>query len=286
MADNPFQLAAALAYYTIFSLVPLLLIVIAIAGLVVGQEATERQVLTTLQGFVGPNGAQAIQAMLRSANSFGSGVLATVLCILTLALGASGGVGQLHQALNTVWEVEAKSGNGLLGLLRERFVSFSMILGLAFLLLVSLVVSAILTAAVQALSGWLPGGELLWHSIEFLVSLGLITLLFALIYKILPDARIAWRDVWIGAAMTALLFTVGKFLIGLYLGHSSMMSAYGAAGSLVVILVWVYYSALILFFGAEFTQVYANTLGSGVAPDEHAGPKEEPQPVVHNNGRA
>jgi membrane protein len=267
---KPFQLAAALAYYTLFSLAPLLLIAIAVAGLVFGREATERQILMTFQGFVGPQGAQAIEGLLHSASVPGSGIMATLIGIATLLIGAGGVVGQLQESLNTIWEVEATSENGLWSLLRARFVSFAMVLGVGFLLLVSLLISAALTAVVQFAQGVLPGNEVLWQGLELLVSFGLITLLFAFIYKVLPDVEIAWRDVWIGAAMTALLFTVGKFLLGLYLGQKGITSPYGAAGSLVLVLLWVYYSALIFFFGAAFTKVYASWYDANLRPTAHA----------------
>jgi membrane protein len=268
--EKPFQLAAALAYYTLFSLTPLLLIAIAIASLAFGRETTEQQIIATSQGLVGPQGAEAIQTMLHSTGSTGSGVFASIAGVITLLIGASGVIGQLHDSLNTIWGVEPKSGGGLWGMLRDRFVSFAGVLGLGFLLLVSLLISAALTALIQFFGGLLPGGTVLWQGIELVISFGFITVLFALIFKLLPDAQIAWRDVWIGAAMTAVLFTLGKFLIGLYLGQSGVASSYGAAGSLVLILVWVYYSALILFFGAEFTQVYANSYGTGIQPEKNA----------------
>jgi membrane protein len=268
--EKPFQLAAALAYYTIFSLAPLLLIAIAVASLAFGRETTEQQILTTSQGLVGPQGAEAIQTMLHNTGSTGSGIFASIVGVITLLIGAGGVIGQLHDSLNTIWGVETKSGGGLWGLLRGRFVSIAGALGLGFLLLVSLLISAALTALIQFFGGLLPGGTVLWQGVELIVSFGFITVLFALIFKLLPDARIAWRDVWIGAAMTAMLFTLGKFLIGLYLGQSGLTSSYGAAGSLVLILVWVYYSALILFFGAEFTQVYANSYGTGIQPATNA----------------
>lgn len=283
-AAKPFQLAAALAYYTLFSLAPLLLIAIAVAGLVFGRETTERQILTTFQGLVGPQGAQAIQGMLQSASAPTSGLLATVIGIVTLGIGAGGVVGQLQEALNTIWEVEVKPGGGLWSLIRTRFISFAMVLGVGFLLLVSLLISAALAAMLQVTRGILPGGEVLWHAIEFIVSLGLITVLFALIFKVLPDVQIAWRDVGIGAALTAVLFTVGKFLLGLYLGREGVTSPYGTAGSLVLVLLWVYYSGLIVFFGAAFTKVYASTYGTGVRPDEHAVAKKEHQKPASREG--
>jgi membrane protein len=283
--EKPFLHAAALAYYTIFSLAPLLLIAIAIAGLAFGRETTEQQIITTLQGLVGPQGAEAIQTMLDNAGSTESGVFASIAGVIMLLIGAGGVIGQLHDSLNTIWGVEPKSGGGLWGMLRDRFVSFAGVLGLGFLLLVSLILSAALTALIQFFGGILPGGTVLWHGVEFLVSFGITTLLFALIFKLLPDAQIAWRDVWVGAAMTAVLFTIGKFLIGLYLGQSGVTSSYGAAGSLVLVLVWVYYSALILLFGAEFTQVYANSRGEGIQPAANAEAVKEKVHQAHTEYR-
>lgn len=270
LAEKPFQLAAALAYYTTFSLAPLLLIAIAIASVAFGRDATVHQIHATFQGLVGPQGAEAIQTMLQNTGTQGSGMWATIIGVITLLIGAGGVIGQLHDALNTIWGIEAKPGNGLWGLLRARFVSFAGVLGLGFLLLVSLLISTALTAVIQFFSGLLPGSDILWQAVELGVSFLLITGLFALLFKLLPDAHMAWRDVWVGAAVTAVLFTLGKFLLGMYLGRSGVTSTYGAAGSLVLILLWVYYSALILFFGAEFTQVYANSYGFGLQPSAAA----------------
>jgi membrane protein len=281
---KPFQLAAALAYYTLFSLAPLLLIAIAIAGLVFGRDATEHQILTTFQGLMGPQGARAIEGLLHSASTPASGIVATVIGIVTLLIGAGGVVGQLQEALNTIWEVEAKPESGVWGLLRTRFVSFAMVLGVGFLLLVSLLVSAVLAAMIQVTQDVLPGGEVLWQGIEFLVSVGLITLLFALIYKVLPDVDIAWRDVWIGAGMTAVLFTLGKFLLGLYLGREGVTSPYGAAGSLVLVLLWVYYSGLIFLFGAAFTKVHAASHDAAARPTAKAVFKESPWEPARQHG--
>jgi membrane protein len=274
-AAKPFQMAAALAYYTLFSLAPLLLIAIAVAGLVFGREATERQILMTFQGFVGPQGAQAIEGLLHSVSIPGSGILATVIGVVTLLIGAGGVVGQLQESLNTIWEVEANPEGGLWSLLRTRVVSFAMVLGVGFLLLVSLIISAALTAVIQLFHGILPGSDALWQGLELLVSFGLITLLFALIYKVLPDVEMAWRNVWMGAAITALLFTVGKFLLGLYLGQKGITSPYGAAGSLVLVLLWVYYSGLIFFFGAAFTKVYATLHDADLRPTAQAVSKKD-----------
>ena len=272
LEDRASRLGAGLAYYTAVSLAPLLIILIAIAGFVLGRQAVEGQVVAQIQGLVGKTGAEAIQAMIASASQPKAGIIATVVSIATLLFGASGVFGALQDALNTIWEVTPKPGRGMMGMLRNRFVSFTMLLGVGFLLLVALVLSAGLAALGKFLGGLLPIPEAVLQAMNFVISFGVITLLFALIYKILPDAEIRWSDVWTGAAVTALLFTIGKFVLGLYLGKSSAGSAYGAAGSLIVVLLWVYYSAQILFFGAEFTQVYANTYGSRVVPSPNAVP--------------
>jgi len=268
--DKAPRLAAALAYYTVFSLAPVLIIVIAIAGLVFGQDAAQGEVVKQIDELVGKQGAEVIQSALQSAHESESSGPASIINLVILLFGASGVFAQLQDALNTVWEVAPKPGGALLTVLRQRFLSFAMLLVIGFLLLTSLVLSAGLAALGNFVGGLLPGIDLLWQILNFLVSFGVITVLFAAIYKILPDAKIAWDDVWIGAAITAFLFTVGKLLIGLYLGNASFGSTYGAAGSLVVILAWVFYSALILFFGAEFTQVYARRYGSRIIPSSHA----------------
>jgi membrane protein len=268
--DKAPRLGAALAYYTVFSLAPLLLVVIAIAAFVFGEKAAQGQIVGQIEGLIGPDSARAIQDMLANAQKPSSGIVATVVGVVMLLAGASGVFGQLQDALNTVWEVEPKPDRGLVGIVRDRFLSLTMVLGTGFLLLVSLVLSAALATAGQALHRLSPGLEAIGHVVEIAVSFGIVSLLFALIFKYLPDAKIAWRDVWFGAVVTAALFVIGKFAIGLYLGHASIGSAYGAAGSFVVILVWVYYSAQILLFGAELTQVYANRSGSRVKPAENA----------------
>ncbi|HXW01096.1 MAG TPA: YihY/virulence factor BrkB family protein [Anaerolineae bacterium] len=268
--DKASRLAAALAYYTVFALAPLLIIVIAVAGLVFGQEAARGELVTQIQGLVGQEGAQLIETMIESASKPTSGIIATTIAIATILFGASGLFGQLQDALNTIWEVPPKPERGILGMVKDRFLSFTMVLGIGFLLLVSLIISAALSALDPYLTDLLPGSIYLIKILNLVISFGLITLLFALIYKILPDVEIAWSDVWIGAAVTSLLFNLGKFVIGVYLGNSSAGSAYGAAGSLVVLLLWVYYSAQILLFGAEFTQVYAKRYGSWAASPQKA----------------
>jgi membrane protein len=273
--DKASRLAAALAYYTTFSIAPLLVIVIAIVGLIFGREAVQGQIEAQIQGMVGEDSAELIQEMIQGTNNPTSGTIATVIGLATLLFGATGVFAQLQDALNTIWEVEPKPGRGLMGIVIARFTSFTMVLGIGFLLMVSLVVSAGLAALTEFLQGNLSDIAWLAQIVNFIISFGVITLLFAMIYKLLPDVKIAWSDVWIGAAVTALLFTLGKFLIGLYLGHSEVASSYGAAGALIVMLLWVYYSAQILFLGAEFTQVYAKRFGSRIVPAEHAVPTTE-----------
>ena len=268
--DKVPRLGAALAYYTIFAIVPLLVIIIAIIGLVFGQEAAQGYIIDQIAGLVGEQSAAAIKDMIERANQPSTGVVATVIAVVTLLFGASGLFGQLQDALNSIWGVEPKPDRGIWGMVQDRFLSFMAVLGTGFLLLVSLVLSAGLSAFGKWFGGWLPAPELVLQTLNLVISFGVITVLFAMMFKLLPDARIAWRDVWVGALITALLFTLGKFLIGLYLGKSNVASAYGAAGSLVILLVWVYYSAQILLFGAEFTQVYANTSGARIVPTDQA----------------
>jgi membrane protein len=283
--DEALQLGAALAYYTIFSIAPLLLIVIAVAGFVWGREAVQGQIVGQIDQLVGRDGALMIQEMIAKAAMQGkdSGVLATVLAAVTALFGATGVFAQLQSSLNHIWNVEAKPGRGVMGFIKTRVASFGMILGIGFLLLVSLVVSAGLAAVNTYMTGLMPGAEVLFTILSFVVSFALVTLLFAMIYRFLPDVKIAWRDVWVGAAITSLLFTIGKTLIGLYLGHGSAASVFGAAGSLVIVLLWIYYSTQILFFGAELTQVYARRYGSQIEPDEDAVKVREVKEVVNDN---
>jgi membrane protein len=269
------RLGAALAYYTAFALAPLLLISIAVAGLVFGREATEGRIMGQVQGLVGAQGGQALQAMIAGAQKPSAGIWATVLGIIMLLFGAAGVFGQLQDALNTVWQVQPKPGRGFLGFIKDRFLSISMVLGTAFLLLVSLVLSA----ALAAIGG--PIGDLFigvfGQILNFLISFVVITALFAMIYRYLPDAIIAWRDVWFGAVATALLFVIGKTLIGLYLGYVSVGSSYGAVGSLAVLLIWLYYSAQIFLYGAELTKSYASHFGSRIVPAPNAEPMSAAQ---------
>lgn len=255
--DRAPTLAAALAYYTIFSIAPLLVIAVAVAGFFFGGDAVRGDVQRELHGLVGQSGAKVIEDMMVSASNPGDGILATVFGVAVLLLGASGVFTELQETMNVVWKVKSPPVSGVLNFIRLRFLSFAMVLGIGFLLLVSLLLTAALAAVGAYFDHLMPGWLGVWHLVNLGVSFGVITLLFALIYKILPDTNVAWRDVWLGAAVTALLFNLGKFAIGFYLGKTSVASSYGAAGSVAILLIWVYYSAQILFLGAEFTQVYA-----------------------------
>jgi len=262
IADKVPRLGAALAYYTIFSLAPLLLIVIAIAGLAFGHDAAQNKIFAQLHGVLGASTAEGVQEMVKNAAKPKSGTVATVLGIATLLLGASGVFGQLKDALNTIWDVKPKEGRGIMGMIKDRFLSFAMVFGLGFLLLVSLVIDTAIAAMGKYAGNHLPGGEALWHIVELAFSFCVITVLMAGIFRLLPDLKIEWRDVWFGAALTSLLFVLGKFALGIYFAKSAVGSSFGAAGSLVLVLLWVYYSAQILLFGAEFTQVFARSHGS------------------------
>lgn len=269
-ADKASRLAAALAYYTIFSLAPLLIMAIAIAGSIFGEEAAKGEIVGQIQGLVGREGATVIETAIKNANQPKISSIASLISVGVLLFGASGVFAQLQDALNTIWNVKVKPQRGVMNFIRKRILSFSAVLGIGFLLLVSLVISAALSALNKYMEDLIPGADFLWEILNLAISFGIVTLLFALMYKFLPDVKIKWGDVWIGAMITALLFTIGKFALGLYLGRGSFGSTYGAAGSLIIILAWVYYSAQILFFGAEFTQVYAREYGSQIIPDKHA----------------
>jgi membrane protein len=270
--DKVPQLGAALAFYSALSIAPLLVIVLGVAAMFFGEDAARGELDNQIQSMVGEEGGKAIQDMIANANKPTTGTIATVLSVITLLFAASGVFGQLQDSLNTIWEVKPKPGRGIFGMLRDRFLSLAMVMGIAFLLLVSLLVSAVLATLGTVLDRLPESLHWLSQGINLVVSVGVITVLFAMMFKFLPDVKMAWRDVWLGAFITAVLFTLGKFAIGLYLGHSTMASSYGVAGSFVVLLVWVYYSAQILFLGAEFTQVYANRFGSRIRPAENAVP--------------
>ena len=268
MADDCMSAAAALSYYTVFSLPALLVLILTLISTVMDPADVEGGMARQIESLMGPGAATEVRSMLEHAERPGGGVLPTILGIGALLFGATGAVMQLQQTLNRTWGVKAEGG-GLKGFLMKRVFSLGMILGLAFFLLVSLVASAALAAFGSSLERFgLPAPLLL--ALNFVISLVVIGLVFAAMFKVLPDAHIEWRDVWVGAGVTALLFMAGKFLIGFYLGKSNPGEAYGAAGSLAVLLVWIYYSSLIVLFGAEFTETWAERRGAGVEPEKGA----------------
>jgi membrane protein len=277
--DKATRLAAALAYYAVFSVPPLILLVLVVLGRLLGAQFTEEQIqehlLAQFSGLLGSQSADVLASVIENASRPGGGLIAGAVGLVTLAFGASGFFAQLQDSLNTIWEVQPAPGRGILQTIKDRLFSFSLVAGLGLLLLLSLVVSTALSALNAYVAGLLPDTRILVQILNQAISLIVIILLFAAVYKIIPDVQIAWRDVWVGAAVTALLFTIGKWAIGLYIGQSSTASDYGAAGSLAIFLIWVYYSAAIFFFGAEFTQVYANRFGTRLVPEEGAVPVTE-----------
>jgi membrane protein len=287
--DKASRLAAALSYYAIFSLAPLIIVVIAIAGSLFGEAAARGRIIAQIEGAVGRDGAAFLQTLLQNVNHSGpgTGIIASVLGIVALLFGATGLFVELQDALNTVWGVTAKPNLGVKDFFRKRLLSFAMILSIGFFLLLSLIVSAVLSALSHFAATTVSGGlGPFWQIVNSVVSLGVITLLFATIYKLLPDVKIIWSDVWVGAVITSLLFMVGRYLLGLYLGSTAFNSTYGAAGSLIILLVWFYYSAQILFFGAEFTQVYASHYGSQIVPNRYAVPLSESHPAGDSQSKA
>jgi membrane protein len=275
--DNCLRLAASLAYYTALSLAPLLLLIVGVVGLVLDRQQVANQLTTQLEGLMGPAGRELVTSILTTTSPQGSTV-ATIVGLVTLFIGATAVFGELQSTMNLIWEVQPPPTGGvwagIWAWLRQRIFSLAIVFALAFLLLVSLVISAALAGATALFHG--PEQAVLSRVLEIAVSLLVLTFVFALLYKYVPDAEIGWRDVWLGGCITAVLFTLGKTAIGIYLGRASVGSAYGAAGSMVVLLVWVYYSALIVFFGAEFTHAWATRHG-GVTPQPHAMPGAAPQ---------
>jgi membrane protein len=259
--DEALSRGAAIAFYTVTSIAPVLLIVIAIAGLAFGRDAAQNAITAQLSGLMGQQTAEVLQSAVASAAGKSSGIVATVVGIITLFVTASGVFGEMQSALNAIWKVQP-TGTTVSRLIRARAASLGLVAALGFLLMVSLVVSAALTAFANQINSILPFGRLLLSGLNFVVSLTLISVLFAAIYKVLPDRHLEWHDVGVGAVVTAVLFTIGKALIGLYIGSSAVASSYGAAGALIILLLWVYYSAQIFLLGAEFTKVYANRHGS------------------------
>ncbi|MEO5753836.1 MAG: YihY/virulence factor BrkB family protein [Chthoniobacterales bacterium] len=269
VADRALRFSAALAYYSIFAMAPLVIIAIAVAGLAFGEEAARGQVYQQIEWLLGPKGATEIQTLIQASSDTRQSWLATIIGVVTLLIGASGVFAQLKDALNSIWGVMLKPGGGIMRSLKEYLLNFSMVLGVGFLLIISLLLSAVLQAINNFMTGYLPIPSFV-APLTAVASFVILVLLFALIFKVLPDVKIGWGDVWIGAAVTAFLFTAGKYLISLYLGTSSVASGFGAAGALILILVWVYYSTTIFLLGAEFTKVYATRYGSDIHPSRNA----------------
>lgn len=270
-SDDVPRLGASLAYYTLFSLAPVLVVAIAIGGLIFGAEAVRGEIVGQIKGLIGREGAEAVQAMLEGAARPSTSVPATIAGVITFFLGATGAFLELQTSLNTIWRVKPKAdGSFLRVLVLQRLISFGLVVALGFLLLTSLLVSTALAAVHNYMGNAFPGVVVVWEALNVIISLSVITILFALIYKVLPDRKLAWGDVWVGALVTAGLFTIGKLLIGVYLGTTGIASTYGAAGSVIVVLVWVYYSAQIILLGAEFTREYLATFGRRPAPEPFA----------------
>jgi membrane protein len=272
LQDKAPQLGAALAYYTVFSLAPLILVLLAITGVIFRHDPAGawNKITEQMSYFLDQSAVQVVQNIAQKASQPGKGLVATIIGVGLALFGASGVFGQLQDALNTIWGVKAKPGGGIWGFLRSRFLSFAMVGGVCFLLLVSLTLESVLKAFSHYVQSVLPGGIVIAMTVYLIFDFAVVVLLFAMIFKFLPDVTIQWKDVWIGAVMTAILFGVGKWALGLYLGSGTAGSAYGAASSLITLLLWVYYSSQILLFGAEFTQVYAERAGRGVKPSEYA----------------
>jgi membrane protein len=278
------SMGAAISYYTVFSLAPLLIIVVAIAGAVFGRDAVEGQVVAQLSGLMGAQSASLVQGLLASASDTDKGLVAGLVSLVVLLIGATTVFAELQSALDRIWHVPAsEKPSGVVAIVKSRVLSFGLILGLVFVLMVSLSVSAAVAALGSWAGGLMPGWEAMLHGLNFAISLGLDTLLFAMIYKLMPTTRIGWGDVWVGAVTTAVLFEVGKFLIGLYLGKSTMMESFAAAGSLVALLAWVYYGAQIFLLGAEFTKAYADDHGSRAAARAMDKTKQADIPTKEGN---
>lgn len=269
--DRPLDMAGALSYYTLLSIAPMLLVVLAAAGLIIDGAVIRAQVVEQISNLVGPGSAQFINTIIEHADKPGQGLVAMITGITITVIGATTVFAQLQNALNRIWHVEAvPDRSAIWSYLRQRLMSLGMVLSIAFLLLVSLGISALLAGLHGYVGTTMPGEMLVWRILNIVISLGLITTLIAMMFKFLPDAKVEWRDIWFGAFITSLLFTIGKFLIGLYLGRASVGSSYGAAGSAVVIMVWIYYASLILFFGAKMTQMMSRQRRGRVEPGEHA----------------
>lgn len=265
LADDAARLAAAMAYYAAISIAPIFVIIITVVGFLFREQTARQQLVTQLQHWIGQAGAQFLELVLRHASVPTLSNAASLISVVVLIWGSTNLFSQLQNALNVIWDVEAENSEGLMARAKDRLLSFALVLGIGLLLIIAIFLSALLATVTRYLGNLLPGLGWLWQIGNYVISFGVITLLFATIFKVLPDADIAWHDVWVGAAATAFLFLLGNFLLSFYLSHQNN-AVYGAASSLVIFLLWVYYSAQIFFFGAEFTQVYANHYGSGIDP--------------------
>jgi membrane protein len=279
--DKVQRMGAALSYYTVFSLAPLLVVIIAVAGFFFGEDAARGRIVEQLTGTLGRQGAELVQTMIQKASEPKAGIIATVVGLATLLLGATGVMMELHDSLDAIWKVTPRKGRGWKGTVRDRVLSFGVILAFGFLLLVSLVMSAGLAAVGDRLDDLVPGWVVLAYVLNYGISVGLVALLMATLFVLLPDVHIAWRDVWVGSLVTSVLFHLGKLLIGLYLGKAGVGSPFGAAGSLAVLLVWIYYTSQVFLLGAEFTRVYTLRFGRPVRPRAGAGFRPEPGPAAH-----
>lgn len=280
--DNASTLAAALSYYSMFSLAPILVIIVSVAGFILGSEGRGQQLIRQVGQFVGPQIADMLQSVVQKAHQGSTGLIATIISAVVVIIGAAGVFYQLRKSLNIIWEVEPKQGKGIKYLIKNQVLSFLSVFFIGFLLFVALAASTSLSELSGHFEGIIPGGRYAIQGINVLIFFVIGTLLFAAVFKLLPDAEIAWSDVWIGAAITSILFSIGKFAIGLYLGKSTMASPYGAAGSLVILLAFIYYASNIFFIGAEFTQIYSNHFGSKIVPSEHGQPTPHEEPSEPN----
>jgi membrane protein len=267
-SDEAPRMGASLAYYAVFSMAPLLVIVIAIIGFIYKGD-TVGEIQHQMESLIGPAPAKTIAEAIHNADTFGHGGIAAIISVIILMLGAAGVFSELHTTMNKIWKAAPRKYSIIVGILREKLVSFAMVVGVAFLLLVSMIISAVLSAIIKYFSRLVPSASPIWHLGDFAISLCVVSLLFAALFRYVPDAYVAWHDVWVGAIATALLFDLGKFGIGMYLGHSGIGSTFGAAGSVVVILAWVYYSSQLVFLGAEFTYIYASRRGSRAFSEPH-----------------
>jgi membrane protein len=276
--DKATRLAAALSYYTAISIAPMLIFLLLILGFLVGGGTAENQLISQIQTAVGPEASEFITGIIENAQEPTAGGIAGILSLIVLIWGSTNVLSHLQETLNVVWNVKPRPDLGIVKTIRRRLFAFGLVVGIGLLLFASVLFSSVLAVIANLFTDLLPGGALLWQVVEFVISLIIVTLLFAVLFKMLPDAETKWSDIWPGAILTAVLFTIGRIALTIYMGQAAPGSAYGAAGSVIIFLLWVYYSSLILFFGAEFTQVYANRYGAGIEPSDDAVFADQPIP--------